>query len=93
MGKTDSTKFQANRARMLVSQLAYTLMHILKENCLPKEDSTSTMGSIRHRLLKVAVRIVRHARNIYYNLSSSHVYGEEFFATLLNIQDFQIGVP
>lgn len=30
MGKTDSTKFQANRARMLVSQLAYTLMHILK---------------------------------------------------------------
>lgn len=93
MGKTDSTKFQANRARMLVSQLAYTLMHILKNNCLPKEDSTSTMGSIRHRLLKVAVRIVRHARNIYYNLSSSHVYGEKFFAALTNIQDFQIGVP
>lgn len=93
MEKTDSTKFQANRARMLVSQLGYTLMHILKNNCLLKEDSTSTMATIRHRLLKVAVKIVRHARKIYYNLSTSHVYGEEFFKALTNIQKFQIGVP
>jgi len=93
MGKTDSSKFQSNRARMLVSQLGYTLMHILKNNCLPKEDSTATMSTIRHRLLKVAVKIVRHARKIYYNLSTSHVYGEEFLEALLNIQNFQIGVP
>lgn len=93
MGKTDSTSFQANRARMLVSQLAYTLMHILKNNCFPQENSTSTMGTIRHRLMKVAVKIVHHARKIYYNLSTSHVYGKEFFEVLINIQNFQIGLP
>lgn len=93
MGKTDSTKFQANRARMLVSQLAYTLMHILKNNCFPKETSTSTMGTIRHRLMKVAVKIVHHGRKIYYNLSTSHVYGKYFFEVLTTIQKFQIGVP
>lgn len=93
MGKTDSTKFQANRARMLVSQLAYTLMHIMKNNCLPKEAKTSTMATIRHRLMKVAVKIVHHARKIYYNLSTSHVYGKDFFEVLTNIQKFQIGVP
>ena len=93
MGKTDSTKFQANRARMLVSQLAYTLMHIMKNNCLPKEAKTSTMATIRHRLMKVAVKIVHHARKIYYNLSTSHVYGKEFFEVLINIQNFQVGVP
>lgn len=93
MGKTDSTKFQTNRARMLVSQLAYTLMHILKNNCLPKEASTSTMATIRHRLMKVAVKIVRHARKIYYNLSTSHVYGKDFFEVLNSIQNFQMGVP
>lgn len=93
MGKTDSTKVQANRARMLVSQLAYTLIHIFKNNCLPKEASTATMATIRHRLLKVAVKVVRHARKIYYNLSSSHVYEEEFLEALVNIQDFHMGVP
>ena len=93
MGKTDSTKFQANSARMLVSQLAYTLMHIMKNNCLPQEAKTSTMATIRHRLMKVAVKIVRHARKIYYNLSTSHVYGEDFFEVLINIQNFRIGVP
>lgn len=93
MGKTDSTTFQANRARMFVSQLAYTLMHILKNNCFPREAKTSTMATIRHRLLKVAVKISRHARKIYYNLSTSHVYGKEFFEALNNIQNFQIGVP
>jgi hypothetical protein len=93
MGKTDSTKVRANRARMLVSQLAYTLMHILKNNCLPKEYATSTMGTLRHRLLKVAVKVVRHARKIYYNLSTSHVYGKEFFEALVSIQNFKIGIP
>lgn len=93
MGKTDSTKFQANRAKMLVSQLAYTLLQIMKNNCLPKEASTSTMSTIRHRFMKVAVKIVRHARKIHYNLSTSHVYGKDFFEALTNIQNFQIGVP
>lgn len=93
MGKTDSTKVQANRARMLVSQLAYTLIHILKNNCLPKEEATSTMGTLRHQLLKVAVKIVRHSRKIYYNLSTSHVYGKKFFEVLLKIQKFRIGIP
>lgn len=93
MGKTDSTTFQANRARMFVSQLAYTLMHILKSNCFPREAATSTMGTIRHRLLKVAVKISCHARKIYYNLSTSHVYGKEFFEALTSIQNFQISVP
>lgn len=78
---------------MLVSQLAYTLMHTLKNNCLPKEASTATMATIRHRLLEVAVKIVRHVRKIYYNLSTSQIYGKEFFEALARIQDFRIGVP
>lgn len=93
MGKTDSTKFQTNRARMYVSQLAYTLIQLLKSNCLPKEDSTSTMATIRHKLLKVAVKVAKHARKIYFNLSTSHVYGKKFFTVLENIRNFQIKVP
>ncbi|MDN6162359.1 MAG: IS1380 family transposase [Atopostipes sp.] len=93
MGKTDSTKFQTNRARMVVSQLAYTLIQLLKSNCLPKEDSTSTMATLRHRFLKVAVKVAKHARKTYFNLSTSHVYGKEFFTLLENIQNFQLKVP
>lgn len=90
MGKTDHSTFQANQARLVMSQLAYTLIQCFKTGCLPKASVKCQMTTLRHQVFKVGVRIVRHARQVFYHLSTSHVYYKEFFAIYERVQHFRL---
>lgn len=83
--KTNSSSFAVNQIRLQISQLAYNLMNFFKAGCLPTSCQTMQMVTLRDRLIKVAVKITRHARKIYYKLATSHVYSELFFKTLNNV--------
>jgi hypothetical protein len=66
-------KFLANQFRLLLAALAYTLMQRLRELAL--QDSTwptRARSTVRSRLLKIGVAIVRNTRRIRLMYASHH---------------------
>jgi Transposase DDE domain group 1 len=51
--------FHASWAWLLISQLVWNLVALFKRICMPEECQTMTLGTLRHRLLKVAAKIVQ----------------------------------
>lgn len=84
--KTDSSTFNANAARMMVSVLAYNIVNFLKQLALTKHDSGLCVSTLRIRLFKVAARVVHTGRRIQLRLSSYHVYHRLFYQALQRIQ-------
>ncbi len=84
--KTDSSTFNANAARMMVSVLAYNIVNFLKQLALTKHDSGLYVSTLRIRLFKVAARVVHTGRCIQVRLSSHHVYHRLFYQALQRIQ-------
>jgi hypothetical protein len=60
--KMPSQKYHGNWAWLLVSQLAWNVMMWFVRSCLPGECHQMQMSSLRHRLLKVAGKLVSHGR-------------------------------
>jgi hypothetical protein len=60
--KMPSQKYHANWAWLLVGQLAWNLIAWFKRQCLPPETHSQTVRTIRHRLLKVAAKVVIKGR-------------------------------
>ena len=84
--KTDSTSFIANRARMLLSAIAYNLFQLFKQWGLSEKKQTRTATTIRNRLFRIGGKITRHARKIQLRLTSENVYDTLFWETLTHIQ-------
>lgn len=84
--KTDSSTFVANQARMMISCMAYNLVHLMKEATFPKEVKRSTISTIRFQLFHIAGRLTRHARQLRVHLATSHVFDSLFWEVLENIQ-------
>jgi hypothetical protein len=72
--KMPTRLFHANWAWLLMSQLAWNLMAWFKRCCLPKECQTMTLGTLRHRLLNVAAKIVHQGRQLFLVLSDENFY-------------------
>jgi hypothetical protein len=72
--KMPSQKYQANWAWLLISQLAWNLLAWFKRLCLPEECQRMTLGTLRHRLLKVAAKIVHQSRQLFLVLSKENLY-------------------
>ena len=83
--KTDSSSFQANHFRMLLSSAAYNIIQLMKHLVLPETERSLTVSTIRFRFFRVAAKFVSHARKIQIQLSSSHVFQEIFWKILKNI--------
>ena len=84
--KTDSSTYVANQARMMMSCIAYNLVHLMKEATFPKEMKRSTISTIRFKLFHIAGRLTSHARQLRVRLASSHVFDSLFWEVLENIQ-------
>lgn len=71
-------KFQANFFRLVLSTFAYQLMHYFKSILVNTEFETATIQTIRLHLFKVAVRVHRSVRRLWFNFTSSFVYQDLF---------------
>src|SRR5690625_259845 len=85
----NSSTFHANEAKMLISLLAYNLINWLRTLCFPEQQKSMQIQTIRTKIIKVASRLVRSARSLYFKLSSSFVYQKLFWEVLRRIQHFK----
>ncbi|MFL2043669.1 IS1380 family transposase [Weissella hellenica] len=57
-GKTDSSSFFANKARMWISVIASNLMRLMKSIALDDQQQSWTINTFRDRLLKIGGRVL-----------------------------------
>ena len=72
--KMPSQRFQANWVWLLLGQLAWNLVAWFKRLCLPATCHTQTVRTLRHRLLKVAGKIVHQSRQLFLVLSEDYLF-------------------
>lgn len=72
--KMPTKKYHANWAWLLISQLAWNLFSWFKRLCLPESCQRMTLGTLRHRLLNVAAKIVHQSRQLFLVLSEANFY-------------------
>lgn len=70
--KMPSQRYHGNWAWLLISQLAWNVMAWFKRCCLPAQCHRLTVASVRHRLLKVAAKIVHQGRQLYLVISDEN---------------------
>ena len=78
-----------NANRVQIHALAYNIFNWFKRLVLPNKMKKHTIDTIRIKLLKIAVKVVRSARYLTFKLCSSCPYKDEFYKTLENIQHLQ----
>jgi hypothetical protein len=86
----NSHSFLVNEAKMMLSLLAYNLTNWLRTLAFPSEQKKMQIETIRTRIIKVASKIVKSGRSLYFKLSSSFVYQEFFWKVLSRIQTLQL---
>lgn len=83
---TGSKTKVVNANRLQLHVLAYNLFNCFRRLVLPKSMKKMQIETIRLKLLKVASKIVKAARYIYFKLCSSCPYKDEFYETIENIR-------
>lgn len=90
LDKMNSPSFQVNEAKMMLSLLAYNLTNWLRTLCFPEGKTSMQIETIRTRIIKVASKLVKSGRSLYFKLSSSFVYPEFFWKVLQRIQHLKL---
>lgn len=83
---TGSKSKVVNANRLQLHVLAYNLFNCFRRLVLPKSMRKMQIDTIRLKLLKIASKIVKTARYIYFKLCSSCSYKDEFYETLETIR-------
>jgi hypothetical protein len=78
-------RFIANQVRLQLFILAYNLGNFLRRLCLPKAIKDWSLRSLQVKLIKIGGRIVRHARQIIFQLAEVAVPRDLFAAILERI--------
>lgn len=84
-----SHDYVVNEARMMVSLLAYNLTNWLRTLSFPPAARGIQIQTIRTRLIKVASKLVKSGRSLYFKLSSSFVYTRFFWDVLTRVQQLK----
>jgi hypothetical protein len=90
LDKMNSHSFQVNEVKMMLSLLAYNLTNWLRTLCFPKGQKQLQIETIRTRIIKVACKLVKSGRSLYFKLASSFVYQEFFWKVLQRVQKLKI---
>ncbi len=88
--KMNSHSFQVNEVRMMFTLLAYNLTNWLRTLCFPEEKKSMQIETIRTKMIKVASKLVKSGRSLYFKLSSSFVYQKFFWNVLRRIQSIKL---
>ena len=74
-----------NANRLQVHALAYNIFNWFRRLALSANMRKQRIDTVRLKLLKIAVKVVRSARYITFKLCSSCPYKSEFYKTIFNI--------
>jgi len=83
-------RFAANQVRLQLFVLAYNLGNFLRRLCLPKAIKDWSLRSLQVKLIKIGGRIVRHARQIIFQLAEVAVPRELFAAILEQVRRLRL---
>jgi hypothetical protein len=75
-------RFQDNEARLQLFALAYNLAKFLRQLVLPKPIRGWTLTTLREKLIKIEAKVVRHSKNILFQLAEVAVL-RQLFARIL----------
>lgn len=84
-GAVSSHSKLVNANRLQIHALAYNIFNWFKRLALCASMKKQCADTIRLKLIKIAVKVVRSGRYIYFKLCSSCPYISEFYETLTNI--------
>ena len=85
MSYVSSSSMIVNANRVQIHALAYNLFNWFRRLTLPESMRKDRIDTVRFKLLKLAARIVRSARYVYFKLCSHCPYQTQFYETLSNI--------
>jgi len=83
-------RFVANQVRLQLFILAYNLGNFLRRLCLPKAINDWSLRSLQVKLIKTGGRMVRHARQIVFQLAEVAVPRELFAAILEQVRRLRL---
>jgi len=83
-------RFDANQVRLQLFVLAYNLGNFLRRLGLPRAIKDWSLSSLQMKLIKMGGRIVRHARQIIFQLAEVAVPREMFAAILERISRLRL---
>lgn len=74
------SRYRANALRVQLHALAYALVHLFRQQLAGTDLATATVTTLRLQLFKVAARVERTARRLWFHLSSSWPHRDRFVA-------------
>ena len=77
-----------NANRMQIHALAYNLFNWFRRLVLPESLQKDRVDTLRLKLLKIAARIVRSGRYVYFKLCSHCPFQMEYYVTMNHIHEF-----
>ena len=77
-GNPSHKEFVKNEMNFLISSLAYNLYHVFQQTILEEKDQTIRMNTCRLKYLKIAVKVIQHARQVTLSFSSAYKNKTQF---------------
>ena len=90
MDAMSSSGMMVNANKLQISVLTYNLFNWFRRLVLPVTMRKLQIDTLRLKLIKIAVRVVRSARYITFKLCSSCPYRTEFYEVMKNITQLQV---
>ena len=88
-GAVSSRSEVVNSNRFQIRVLAYNIFNLFRRLSLPEPMRKNLVDTIRMKLIKIAAKMIRSGRYIYFKLCSSCPYKDAFYKTLNNIRGLQ----
>jgi hypothetical protein len=85
--------FVDNQVRLQLFVLAYNLGNFLRQSVLPQSVRHWTLTTLREKLIKIGAKVVRHSRNIIFQMAEVAVPRELFRSILTAIDRLRPPVP
>ena len=85
-----SSEFVANANKLQIAVLAYNFNNWFRRLVLCKPMVWSRIETIRMKLVKIAIKMVKGSRYLNLKLCSTCVYKDEFWNTLDNINKLSV---
>ena len=85
LDRTSCGSFLANQFRMIMTLAAYALMMTVSEHAATTELQRATMGTLRIRLLKIAVRIKQSVRRVLLEFTGHFPWADDWMNCALAI--------
>src|ERR1035437_5643211 len=85
--------FVDNQVRLQLFVLAYNLGNFLRQAVLPRAVRHWTLTTLREKLIKIGAKVVRHARQVIFQMAEVAVSRELFRAILEGIGRLRLPTP